>query len=78
MPFLEWNGNKYTWKKRFWKFPVFAVDCIEADRNAARGISHPLNYFRRNLDNWSEKSGSDAWAFTSDYSTDIDYVFQWK
>lgn len=78
IPFLEWNGSKYIWKKKFWKFPVFATDCIEADRNAAKGISHPLNYFRRNMDAWSDKCGRDAWSYISDYDAYVDYVFQWK
>lgn len=68
MPFLEWSGGKYEWKKKYWKFPVWAMDAIEADYDAARGVSHPLNYFRREMDRWVNGLGREAFSYIGPYN----------
>lgn len=78
MPFIEWSPNNgFVWKFKHWKFLVFATDALEADRNANKGIQHPLNYFRRNLDNWTNACGSDAFSVVTDDSNAV-CRFQWK
>lgn len=64
MPFLLWNSETSTfeWKIEWFKFPVFVVDCLQADYDQQRGICHELNYFRRRLRDWTIKGGKEAYT----------------